>query len=99
MDRRSMFRYLLAGAIAVPLALKAAGQEDHHEDRDEHEQRYYDRDRRDWHEWNEHEERAYRRYLEERREQYRAWRERNEEQQRAYWRWRHQHPDSALWPK
>ena len=25
--------------------------------------RYYDRDRRDWHEWNEHENRAYRHWL------------------------------------
>ncbi len=36
---------------------------------DEH-HRYYDRERRDWHEWNEHENRAYRHWLmEERREQ------------------------------
>ena len=49
----------------------------------------------DWHEWNEHENRAYPHWLmEERRErQYREYRRLKAEQQREYWRWRHQHPD------
>jgi hypothetical protein len=59
---------------------------------DEH-HRYYDRDHKDWHEWNEGESRAYRHYLEERHEHYRDWVKANQAQQRAYWRWRHEHPD------
>jgi hypothetical protein len=57
--------------------------------------RYYDRDRRDYHAWNEAESRAYRHWLmEERRERrYRELRRLNAEQQRAYWRWRHEHAD------
>ncbi len=57
--------------------------------------RYYDRDRRDWHPWNEHENRAYRHWLmEERKEQrYREYRRLKTAQQRAYWRWRHDHAD------
>lgn len=57
--------------------------------------RYYDRDRHDWHEWNEGERRAYRHWLmEERRErQYRAYARLNAERRREYWRWRHEHPD------
>jgi hypothetical protein len=55
--------------------------------------RYYDRDHRDYHEWNEAESRAYRHYLEERRERYREWNRASRAQQRAYWRWRHDHLD------
>jgi hypothetical protein len=59
------------------------------------EHRYYDRDRRDWHEWNEHESRAYRHWLmEERREhRYREYRRLKARQRREYWRWRHEHAD------
>jgi hypothetical protein len=59
------------------------------------EHRYYDRDRRDWHAWNDNENRAYRHWLmEERRERrYREYRRLKAEQQRAYWRWRHEHGD------
>jgi hypothetical protein len=57
--------------------------------------RYYDNERRDWHEWNEHESRAYRHWLmEERRERrYREYNRLRAEQQREYWRWRHEHAD------
>ena len=62
---------------------------------EEHRLRFYDRDRRDWHEWNEQENRAYRHWLmEERRERrYREYRRLRAERQREYWRWRHEHPD------
>jgi hypothetical protein len=60
---------------------------------DQRVRRYYDRDARDYHEWNEHEGRAYRRYMEERREKYREYARLKREQQRAYWRWRHAHRD------
>ncbi len=62
---------------------------------DEHHQRYYDRDARDYHEWNEAEQRAYRHWLmEERHEQrYRDYNRLRNDDQRAYWRWRHEHMD------
>lgn len=72
---------LLSGSLLMPLAGFAA------------ERRYYDRDHRDWHAWNENENRAYRHWLmEERRErQYREYRRLRAERQREYWRWRHEH--------
>ena len=97
-----MGRYLsvffLATALLAPITVRA---DDH--DRDDHERdrrvnRYYDTDGRDWHQWNDREDRAYRHYLEERREHYRDWEHVNKRQQRDYWRWRHQHPDNALYP-
>jgi hypothetical protein len=60
---------------------------------DDHDRRYYDRDHKDYHVWNEGEDRAWRHYLEERHEHYRAWEHAKHEQQREYWRWRHEHPD------
>ena len=58
-------------------------------------QRYYDREHRDWHEWNEAERRAYRHWLmEERREHaYREYNRLNAREQREYWRRRHEHRD------
>jgi hypothetical protein len=78
---------LLGTALLTPLVMKA---EEHHE------RRYYDREHKDYHEWNEREDRAYRKYLEERRMEYRDWDRRREAEQREYWRWRHEHPDSVL---
>ena len=75
---------VLAGVLLAPTAVFG----------DDH-RRYYDRERRDWHEWNEGENRAYRHWLmEERRErQYRAYARLKAERQREYWRWRHEHSD------
>lgn len=91
-------RYLLsglflAGTFLVPSATLLA--DDHH--RDDH--RYYDRKARDWHEWNEQENKAYRKYWEDthRGRAFRDWNRVNSREQAAYWRWRHEHSDSALW--
>ena len=82
---------LLGTALLAPVGLRA-DDDDHQRDR-ERDHRYYDRDARDYHEWNEREERAYRHYLEERRREYLDWARASEKQRREYWRWRHQHPD------
>lgn len=60
------------------------------------ERRYYDRDNRDYHAWNDHEDRAYRAYLQERHREYREFRVARRPQQREYFRWRHTHPDNSL---
>ena len=87
-----MYRYLtafaLAGALLAPVALRAD------DDDRRHVKRYYDPYRRDYHEWNEREERAYRHYLQEqRRGDYHDWRKANRDEQKAYWRWRHEHSE------
>jgi hypothetical protein len=73
---------LLGGSMLLP----ATFAKDH---------RYYDRDSKDWHVWNNNEDRAYRHWLtEERHEQrYRAYNRLKHEQQAEYWRWRHAHSD------
>jgi hypothetical protein len=58
--------------------------------------RYYDRDHRDWHNWDDHETFAYRAWNTGRNHPYVEWNRLNNRDQRAYWRWRHQHPDADL---
>lgn len=55
--------------------------------------RIYDRDHRDYHNWDDHEDRAYRRYLSEHRREYIEYNSQNNRDQRNYWKWRHNHPD------
>ncbi|HEY3839366.1 MAG TPA: hypothetical protein VGL72_22490 [Bryobacteraceae bacterium] len=88
--------FLLGVGLLLPVVTPVRAQDRDH-DRDDR-NRYYDNDRRDYHEWNEHENRAWHRYWEMRHRDYVDWRRANEEQRREYWRWRHEHPDSALWP-
>ena len=87
-----MFRYfgavVLGAALLAPVGLSA---DDHDEHRRDRARRYYDRDARDYHEWNENENRAYRRYLQEQRRDYRDFNRSNREEQREYWKWRHRH--------
>ena len=72
---------LLTGTLLMPVAFA----KDH---------RYYDRDSKDWHVWNNNEDRAYRHWMtEERHERYRAYNRLRAEQQAEYWRWRHAHSD------
>jgi hypothetical protein len=84
---RFMSAFLLSIALMSPVAMRA----DEH-----HYKRYYDRDHRDWHEWNEREDRAYHRYWEERHERQLEWARLRRERQREYWRWRHEHSDTVL---
>jgi phytoene dehydrogenase-like protein len=88
-----MFRTLSAAVLGVallaPVTVKA--DDDH---RRERVRRYYDRDARDYHEWNDGENRAYRRYLQEQRREYRDFNRVNRDEQREYWRWRHLHPET-----
>lgn len=55
--------------------------------------RYYDRDRRDYHAWNDGEAKAWHRYWAERHRREIAWERANERQKRDYWKWRHEHRD------
>lgn len=96
---------LLGATLVAPMAIQAAGnlQGDRlqayklrdDEKREKAAKRYYDRERKDYHEWNETENNAYRHWwMEERREREFRDLDRPKAAQRAeYWRWRHEHPD------
>lgn len=78
---------LVGAALSVPLTASAA---------DHQEKRYYDRDGRDYHTWNDHEDRAYRVYLGEQHRDYRRFEKTRAPEQREYFKWRHDHPDHVL---
>jgi type III secretory pathway component EscR len=82
---RFMAAVLLSGALLAPAALKA---DDHPRD-----DRYYDRNARDYHQWNDSEDRAYRQYLTEHHRKYRDFKRLSAKQQREYWEWRHHHDE------
>lgn len=89
--RKALFAVILgAGLIAAtPSGLRA---DDH--DRDHKEKRYYDRDAKDYHAWNQNEDRAYRHWLtEERHGRYHDYARAKRDEQREYWKWRHEHAD------
>jgi hypothetical protein len=79
----------LAAAIAAPalVVAEAKAQEASVQ------VRVYDRDHRDYHNWDDHEDRAYRRYLVVQHRSYREYNRQHYRVQKHYWNWRHSHPD------
>jgi hypothetical protein len=88
---RNLYRYLgsllLATAVIAPTLVVSTAQAQ------EVNARVYDRDHHDYHNWDDHENGAYRRYLDENHREYREYNRQNRRNQRAYWNWRHSHPD------
>jgi hypothetical protein len=90
--------FVLSAALAAPSAIRAAQPQDNgrqeegrRDDKDRN--RVYDRDHRDYHNWDDNEDRSYRVYLGERHREYHPFVEIRVKEQRAYWNWRHHHPD------
>ena len=85
-----MNRFLVVSGLLLGIAwlVPVAGRAE--------EKRYYDRDGRDYHTWNDHEDRAYRVYLGEQHREYVAFPKAKRVHQTEYYRWRHQHPDNTL---
>jgi hypothetical protein len=105
---RPFAAWLLTAALGTPGALLAQPkcvnlsqeQEEHHDrddrdrnDRDRNNQRYYDREHRDYHNWDDREDQSYRRWLDERHESYREFNRLKRRDQNAYWNWRHNHEE------
>jgi hypothetical protein len=90
--KRYLSACLLGACLLIPVVVKA--------DDDNHQQnkRYYDRDAKDWHEWNGKEDQAYHRYLVEQHVASHDWTKANNKEQRDYFRWRHSHPDVVVVP-
>jgi type III secretory pathway component EscR len=84
--RRYLSSLLLGAALCAPVVIHA--QDEYHD------KRYYDKEKKDYHEWNEREDHAYRHWLqEERHREYHPWEKASREEQKEYWRWRHEHMD------
>jgi hypothetical protein len=78
--------FFVASAVLAPMAMKA----------DDHPRRYYDRNGKDYHTWDDHEDRAYRVYLGEQHRDYLDFGKVRPAQQQEYFKWRHEHSDAVL---
>jgi len=74
---------LAVGTVATPIAVA--------QDHDTH--RYYDRNHKDYHRWNENEQRSYGLFLNENHITVHVFRKAPPDEQQRYWNWRHEHPD------
>ncbi len=80
----SMF---LSAALVAPVAVIAAPQDAAVQ------VRVYDKDHKDYHNWDEHEQAAWARFLAEKHRKDHEWAKANAKEQAEYWNWRHSHPD------
>lgn len=55
--------------------------------------RIYDRDHKDYHNWDDREDRSYLLFHADHPKYNKDYRRANHKQQREYWNWRHEHPD------
>jgi hypothetical protein len=90
-SNRYLVLLFLTAALAAPVAIMAvpAPQDAHDQNR------IYDKDHKDYHEWNDNENRAWQHYLSENHHKSYEFSKANEKQQSQYWNWRHSHPDKG----
>jgi hypothetical protein len=86
----------LATGLIVSTNLMAQDHDDHRDDHHDDHHHVYDRHHKDYHDFDEHEERAWRIYWQQRHHAYVDWDRANERQRQAYWDWRHGHSDLDL---
>jgi hypothetical protein len=101
--QRFLSSLFLAGALVAPMAVYPSPQDrddhdrnqaDQHQDqdRDHHDNRYYDQDRHEYHNWNAGEQQRYEGWQKDHREYAnRSFSQLNHEQQQQYWNWRNEH--------
>jgi hypothetical protein len=86
---KKLFLFATIGvSLTMPVSIWAQDHDDHH--------RYYDRRHKDYHEWNNHEDRAWHMYWEQRHRPYVDWGRAPEVERQRYWAWRHNHSDALL---
>jgi hypothetical protein len=75
----------LTAALATPVLVVASPAPQ--------DNRVYDREHKDYHQWDDHENAAWHRYMAEKHIQEHEWAKANRKEQADYWNWRHSHPD------
>jgi hypothetical protein len=86
---------LLLGVVLLSpaAALQAQDRNEHQTTNDQ--PRYYDRQGKDWHTWDQKESQSYERYRQENHLKDREFKKIPKKQQDQYFRWQHQHSDDA----
>ena len=92
--------FLLSAALAAPSAGRAAAQpqdngrqEDRHRDEKDR-NRVYDREHKDYHNWDDNENKRWGLYLQENHLKEHDFKKATRKEQSEYWKWRHDHPDA-----
>jgi hypothetical protein len=99
-----MYRYLnvfiLSAALMGPATLIAQDRDRQdrerqgQQDTNQQAKRYYDKNGKDWHDWNDNENNAYRRYQQDHHKAGNDFAKASSREQAAYFKWRHAHPNS-----
>jgi hypothetical protein len=86
------YRYIaslfLTASLTAPVVMLAAPTP---QDRDH--DRVYDREHKDYHQWDDHERNAWGRFLAEKHRKEHEFAKAGRREQSDYWKWRHSHPD------
>lgn len=85
----------MSGALLLSTNLFAQDR-DHHDDRGDNRHHVYDKHHKDYHDFDEHEDRAWRIYLQQRHHNFVDWDRASERERQDYWGWRHNHSDAVL---
>lgn len=86
---------LMGATLLLPVGLRAATNLQQG-DRQEAQKRYYDRNHKDYHSWDDREDGSFRRWMtKEKHKVYRPFTKLKRREQSEYWEWRHAHPDDA----
>jgi hypothetical protein len=87
-----MHRYLTVLFLGAALAgLVPARADEHHSD--DRSKKYYDKDARDYHEWNQNENQVYHQYVTENHKRDREFAKTTRGEKKNYFKWRHDHQD------
>jgi hypothetical protein len=86
----------LTAALAAPVALMAipVPQEGRNQKEDRNQNRVYDKQHKDYHNWDDNENKAWGQYLTENHKSSHEYAKANKKEQSQYWNYRHAHPDN-----
>ena len=85
----SIASLLLTGALAVPVVIMAVPRPQEASVQ----VRVYDKNHKDYHNWDDNENRAWGTFLVENHRDHHEYAKSNKKEQSEYWNWRHAHPD------
>ena len=85
----------LTATLAAPASIMAVPvpQEAHDQKEARDQNRVYDKDHNDYHNWDDNENHAWGQYLSENHKKSHEFAKANKKEQSQYWNWRHAHPD------
>jgi len=87
-----MNRYLTVLFLSAALAGSVSVRADDHRS-DKQTKQYYDKEGRDYHEWNQNEDQVYHQYLADNHKKDRDFAKTTRGEKKDYFKWRHDHPD------